>query len=97
METASVSAREINPSCGDDVTVFVQHENGVVQDISFDGHGCAISTAAASLLCEAVQGRTLIEAEQFSQMQAIELLSIPISHNRIRCATLAFRALKKIL
>ncbi len=52
-----------NPLCGDKVTIYVRVENGVVRDISFQGSGCAISTASASLLTEALKGKTIEDAE----------------------------------
>src|SRR5262245_52285966 len=59
-------AREMqghNPLCGDKVTVYVQVENGIVKDVSFQGSGCAISTASASMMTESLKGKTLAEAE----------------------------------
>jgi nitrogen fixation NifU-like protein len=53
-----------NPLCGDNVTVTVRTENGRVQDVKFDGGGCAVSTASASLMTEAVMGKSIIEAEE---------------------------------
>ena len=53
-----------NPLCGDRVTVHVRLEDGVVQDVGFQGAGCAISTASASLMTQAVKGRPLAEVEQ---------------------------------
>jgi nitrogen fixation NifU-like protein len=52
-----------NPLCGDKITIYVKIEDGVVRDISFQGSGCAISTASASLLTEALKGKTLEDAE----------------------------------
>jgi len=51
-----------NPLCGDHVTIFVRLEDGVVKDVSFQGGGCAISTASASLMTETLKGKTLAEA-----------------------------------
>jgi nitrogen fixation NifU-like protein len=53
-----------NPLCGDRVTVYVKLENGVVKDVSFEGSGCAISTASASMMTESLKGKTLPEAEK---------------------------------
>jgi nitrogen fixation protein NifU and related proteins len=53
-----------NPLCGDRVTVYVQVEDGVIRDVGFDGSGCAISTASASLMTGAVVGKTVAEAER---------------------------------
>src|SRR5574341_914448 len=66
LERAS-KAEGYNPLCGDKVTVYVSLENGVVKDVSFQGSGCAISTASASLLTETVKGKTQAEAEALFQ------------------------------
>lgn len=52
-----------NPLCGDQVTVYLQVDGGVIRDVSFEGSGCAISTASASLMTDALKGKTLVEAE----------------------------------
>ena len=60
----SHEARGDNPLCGDRITVYVQVEDGVIRDIAFEGAGCAISTASASLMTSAVAGKTVAEAER---------------------------------
>ena len=69
---ASHEAEGHNPLCGDNVKVHVRVEDGVVRDVSFEGEGCAISTASASLMTEALKGRRLDEigplAEDFHAM-----------------------------
>jgi nitrogen fixation NifU-like protein len=52
-----------NPLCGDRVTVYLEVEGGRIKDVSFEGRGCAISTASASLMTEVLKGKTLAEAE----------------------------------
>ncbi len=52
-----------NPLCGDHITIYLKLEGGLVKDISFEGSGCAISTASASLLTESLKGKTLADAE----------------------------------
>jgi nitrogen fixation NifU-like protein len=59
---ANRHADGFNPLCGDKVSVFVRIEDGVIQDISFQGSGCAISTASASLMTDALKGRSAAEA-----------------------------------
>jgi len=56
-------AEGFNPLCGDRVTVYLTVDNGVIKDASFQGSGCAISKASASLMTESVKGKTLDEAE----------------------------------
>jgi nitrogen fixation protein NifU and related proteins len=63
LETASHKAEGYNPLCGDQLTVYVQLENDAVQDVSFEGSGCAISKASASMMTQAVKGKTKQEAE----------------------------------
>ena len=52
-----------NPLCGDQITVYVEMDGDVVKDVSFQGAGCAISKASASMMTDAVKGKTLAEAE----------------------------------
>jgi nitrogen fixation NifU-like protein len=56
-----------NPLCGDKVTVYVQLDGDVVRDVSFQGSGCAISTASASMMTESLKGKTRAEAEALFQ------------------------------
>ena len=59
-----------NPLCGDRLTVYVQVDNGVIRDVSFEGLGCAIATASASLMTESVKGKTVAEADRlFARVQ----------------------------
>ena len=56
-------AEGFNPLCGDRLTVYVRVENGAIQDVGFQGLGCAIATASASLMTESVKGKTVAEAD----------------------------------
>jgi nitrogen fixation NifU-like protein len=62
-ERANRAARGDNPLCGDKITVHALVEDGVVKDVGFQGSGCAISKASASLMTESVKGRPLEEVE----------------------------------
>jgi nitrogen fixation NifU-like protein len=63
LETADRKLEGYNPLCGDKITVFLEVEDDRVQNISFQGSGCAISTASASVMTETVKGKTLAEVE----------------------------------
>jgi nitrogen fixation NifU-like protein len=63
MEGANRKAEGYNPLCGDKVTIYLQVEAGTIKDISFQGSGCAISTASASLMTEILKGKTEPETE----------------------------------
>jgi len=60
---ANRHAEGFNPLCGDKVHLYLKMENGVIQDVGFQGTGCAISTASASMMTESVKGKTPAEAE----------------------------------
>ncbi|MCZ6571779.1 MAG: SUF system NifU family Fe-S cluster assembly protein [Planctomycetota bacterium] len=61
------SADGYNPLCGDEVHVFVKLDGNVVEDVSFQGQGCAISTASASLMTQMLKGKTVTEATELFQ------------------------------
>jgi nitrogen fixation NifU-like protein len=63
LEAANRTAEGYNPLCGDQLTVYLQLEDEVVTDISFEGSGCAISKAAASMMTQSVKGKSKQEAE----------------------------------
>jgi nitrogen fixation NifU-like protein len=60
---ANHTAEGTNPLCGDEITVYLRVEDGMVQDVGFQGSGCAISQASASLMTAAIKGKTTQEAE----------------------------------
>lgn len=64
IEDADRQSVGYNPLCGDKLTLFLDVEDGLVKDVSFQGSGCAISTASASMMTEAVKGKTVEEAEK---------------------------------
>ena len=90
--------KEFNPSCGDEIEIFIKFDaSGKVVDIGRQGQGCAISQAAVSLLTEEINGKTREEIKLLTENQMIEMLGIAISKNRLKCATLGFKAIQKCL
>jgi nitrogen fixation NifU-like protein len=76
LEEANRTAVGHNPLCGDKLVLYLDVEDGVVKDVTFQGAGCAISTASASMMTEAVKGKRVEEAEAlFSQFH--EMLTTP--------------------
>jgi nitrogen fixation NifU-like protein len=63
LDCANHQAEGFNPLCGDQVTVYLKVDKGVISDLSFKGSGCAISTASASLMTEALKGKRIDEVE----------------------------------
>ncbi|WP_067619441.1 Fe-S cluster assembly sulfur transfer protein SufU [Alicyclobacillus acidiphilus] len=108
-EAISVDLR--NPSCGDEISLQMMVENGVVKDVRFKGSGCSISMASASMMTDAIKGKTIAEALELSrefremvkgnevdldQLGELESLQgVSKFPARIKCATLAWQALER--
>jgi nitrogen fixation NifU-like protein len=92
----TVVREERNPLCGDQIRLELAIADDVITDVRFTGRGCAISQASASLLTEAIKGKSVAEAKQFSKDDLLELIGIPLAHNptRLKCALLSLKALK---
>ncbi len=109
IEGANIQEHLNNPLCGDEVTVYANLRDGEVESVGFTGRGCSISQASASMLTEHLHGKSREEAEArietFLEMMRTEgnpemgelaaLKGVVQSPNRIRCATLAWDALKR--
>ena len=96
---ADASAEGQNPLCGDEVTISVRFaEDGeTIEDIGFEGRGCAISQAATSMLTELVQGRTATDVAQLPKEELLDELGIPLTPVRLKCAILGLGVLKVAL
>ncbi|MCB0076105.1 MAG: SUF system NifU family Fe-S cluster assembly protein [Anaerolineales bacterium] len=94
LDAPTVSHEEKNPTCGDVVTIELMIEDGVIQDVRFDGHGCSISQAAASMLTERVMGQSLADVQALDKEAVMEMLGIELGPARLKCALLGLKALK---
>lgn len=98
---AGVTASERNIGCGDDISIslFVDNHSSTIRQLRWRGSGCAISTAAASLLSEHVLQaiREVPRALEISEEDMINMLGGEISATRRKCATLALKALRRAL
>ncbi|MFH1644630.1 MAG: Fe-S cluster assembly sulfur transfer protein SufU [bacterium] len=84
-----------NITCGDKIHIEGKIENNKITEIGFDGSGCVISQAAASMLTEKVLGKTIDEVLALNKDDIIELLGIELGPNRLKCALLSLQVLKK--
>lgn len=86
---------DTNPFCGDEQHIFIKLDAaGKVAEISFDGKGCAISTAATSLLTDELEGMTTDELIKLDKQFVLDLLGIEISATRMKCALLGLKVVK---
>jgi nitrogen fixation NifU-like protein len=92
-----VAERSVNRNCGDDLVLFLKIENGEIVDASFDGVGCAISVAGASMLTDTIIGKSISDAKKITEDEVFALFGIPIGIGRTKCALLAYRSLKTLI
>jgi nitrogen fixation NifU-like protein len=95
LENPTYRHEEHNPLCGDvlNIDLYVNDED-VIEEVRFDGQGCAISQASASMLTEMIQGKTLEEAKEVDREDILEALGIDIGPVRLKCALLSLKVLK---
>jgi len=91
---ADIHYHDHNPFCGDELTIELKVENDIVVDAAFDGRGCAISQATASMLMEEIIGKTTGELKALDRQYILELLGIEIGPVRLKCALLSLKVLK---
>lgn len=85
---------DTNPFCGDEVTIELKVADGVVVDAAFDGRGCAISQASASMIMEEIVGMSIADLKEWGKEDILDLLGIEIGPVRLKCALLPLKALK---
>ncbi len=89
---------ERNPLCGDQIRLELKvNEDGQVQEAFFNGKGCAISQAGASILCEHIEGKSVEELRDLQARDMLSLLKVPLTATRQRCGLLGFKVLKTML
>ena len=95
LEDYDLDYEDTNPFCGDEQHVFIHLDaDGKVDEIGFEGQGCAISTAATSLLTDELHGRTREELLRIDKQEVLDLLGIEISATRMKCAMLGLKVVK---
>lgn len=85
---------DTNPFCGDEVTIELKVVDGVVSEVAFDGRGCAISQASASMMMEEILGQKVEDLKAWGKEDILEMLGIEIGPVRMKCALLPLKALK---
>jgi nitrogen fixation NifU-like protein len=95
LEHPQISAKDSNPLCGDIIEMQLElDKNNSVKEVRFNGQGCAISQASASMLTELVKGKTLDDARKISKDEILSLIGGQLSAVRLKCALLSLKVLK---
>jgi nitrogen fixation protein NifU and related proteins len=94
IDAPDIHYHDTNPFCGDEITIELKVTDGVVVDAAFDGRGCAISQASASMIMEEIVGMSITDLKGWGKEDILELLGIEIGPVRLKCALLPLKALK---
>ncbi|HEY3964884.1 MAG TPA: iron-sulfur cluster assembly scaffold protein [Planctomycetaceae bacterium] len=98
LEHPTIAHEDENPLCGDTVRLeLLVDENNRVKEAWFEGHGCMISQAAASILTREIEGKSLDELKKFQAPQMLDLLGVRLTASRQKCGLLSFKVLKTIV
>jgi len=98
LEHPTFEIRDLNPLCGDEVRIQARlDDESRLVAVRFEGKGCVISLAAASMLMEEVEGKTLDEVKKMGRQAMLDLLGVPLTMMRVKCAMLPLRALEKAI
>ncbi len=98
LDPCDARAEGQNPLCGDELSITINFNGGdVIEEIRFDGRGCAISQAAASMLTDLVSGRPAAEVAAMPTEELLDEIGIPLTPVRLKCAVLGLGVLKVAL
>jgi nitrogen fixation protein NifU and related proteins len=92
---ADITAHENNPLCGDSITIYAESSGGMMKKMKFEGSGCVISMASASILSENVEDKRFEDIKNMGHEQMLEMLGLKLTPTRVKCAMLALNTLKK--
>ncbi len=93
----TISVRELNPTCGDEITLSIKISGNKIKEVSFTGQGCAISQASASMLTDKIKNMNIEDAMRLTNQDMVKMIGIPISVPRMKCAFLPMKALMRAL
>jgi nitrogen fixation NifU-like protein len=91
------SAEGANETCGDHTEVYLKVENGEILEMRHETEGCAICTAATSILSEKISGMEVEEAKNLDRDRMLDVLEMDISPMRVKCALLGMKTVQKAL
>ncbi len=100
IKDADVYHKENNPVCGDEIEIFLKFDKknkSKISEIKFQGRGCAVSQATASILTEEIKNKELRKIQQLDSTDIIKMIGIPLSPTRLKCAMLSLDTLKNAI
>lgn len=96
LEPHDLHFADSNPTCGDEMSMTLRLDESCerIADVAFDGRGCAISQASASILTDGLRGKSLDEIRAMDPGALLEELGVPIGPARLKCALLSFKVMQ---
>ena len=95
LEPHDISFEDENPLCGDHIRIDLRvDENGIIKEVAFDGHGCAISQSSTDLLLDSIIGKSVEDVKKMDKQTVLDLLGIELGPVRLKCALLPLKILK---
>jgi nitrogen fixation NifU-like protein len=96
LDPHDLHAADSNPTCGDELSMTIRLDDGQtrISDVAFEGRGCAISQASASILTDSLRGMSLDEVRAIDPKVVLDDLGVPIGPARLKCALLGYKVLQ---
>jgi nitrogen fixation NifU-like protein len=96
LDPHDLHAADSNPTCGDELSMTIRLDDGHsrISDVAFEGRGCAISQASASILTDSLRGMSLDEVRAIDPKVVLDDLGVPIGPARLKCALLGYKVLQ---
>ncbi len=91
---ADIRSEDSNPLCGDKIHIDLKLKDNIVEDVKFNGKGCAISQASASMLTDELIGKSLDDIKKIDKNFILDMLGISLGPTRIKCALLSLKVVK---
>ena len=95
IKDADIDIQDNNPYCGDKIHLTIKLDQGKIKQIAFEGEGCAISKASASLFTENIKGKSIVDLKKLDPQQVLDLLGVPLTPTRTKCALLIYHNFQK--
>ncbi len=95
MMNPHIHKEDSNPLCGDVIEIFVRIKDDKVDSVSFEGKGCVISQATASILTDELKGKTILEIQSLEREDILDLIGVNLTPSRVKCAMLPLITIKK--
>lgn len=97
LKNFSVSSNKSNVFCGDTVTLELEIKDKLITDARYYGDACSVSIISSELLLDHIIGKNLVEVKDLTKDDILNMVSIPLTTSRVKCATLIFDALQDAL